>query len=348
MPKTLVIPSLDVKAFYLCRKALIRMNIEHLRKEYQAYLDTRNIQIQPENLYKPVNYIMTLGGKHIRATFLLLAESLYQDQPSQAAYSNAYAIELFHNFSLVHDDIMDDANTRRGKPSVHATFGINSGILSGDVMLILVYEELLKITDISKRNKVLAIFTQTAKEVCEGQQYDIDFETRDDVTVDDYLLMIKLKTAVLLACSLQIGAILGGATDEDAKQLYDFGINIGISFQIQDDLLDTYGQKASVGKMIGGDIQQKKKTILYLTALQNMDKDKEAFKTLYNSDLSIDQKLTEVRLMMDQYQVKEAISKLKDDYLQRALACLGNVTVKNRASVDALEKMARYIIAREK
>ena len=324
------------------------MNVETtgLKEAYKTYLQTRRILTEPTNLYEPVNYIMNLGGKHIRAIFLLLTNSLYQLNPSDDAMRSAYAIEMFHNFSLVHDDIMDDADTRRGQPSVHAKFDINSGILSGDVMLILVYEELLKIKDLNKKAKILALFTQTAKEVCEGQQYDIDFETRDDVSIADYILMIKLKTAVLLACALKIGAILGGASDEDAQCLYDFGINIGISFQIQDDLLDTFGDQASVGKIIGGDIQQHKKTILYLTALENLNGKEIKFKALYNSDENLDSKLPKVKAMMQKAQVKEETSKLKDLYLNKALASLKLVKAVNESGVKELKSMANYIINR--
>jgi len=289
---------------------------------------------------------MNLGGKHIRAVFLLLTNTLYQVDPSEDAMLSAYAIEMFHNFSLVHDDIMDDADTRRGKPSVHAKYNINSGILSGDVMLILVYETLLKIQDSNKRSKILALFTQTAKEVCEGQQYDIDFETRDDVSIEDYILMIKLKTAVLLACALKIGAILGGASDRDAQHLYDFGINIGISFQIQDDLLDTYGDQASVGKIIGGDIQQRKKTILYLTALQNLKGKEDEFNALYKSSENLETKLPKVKAMMQEGRVKEETSKLKDIYLNKAIDSLKMVKAANESGLKELEGLAHYIINR--
>lgn len=317
-----------------------------IRAAFKAYLVSKHIQSQPTGLYDPVNYIMNLGGKHIRATFALLAYRLYQDRITPQALNCAYAMELFHNFSLVHDDIMDDADTRRGKASVHSKYGINSGILSGDVMLILVYEELLKIEDDSKKNKILSLFTQTAKEVCEGQQYDIDFETKQDVSREDYLLMIRLKTAVLLACSLKIGAILGGASDKDAMSLYDFGINIGLSFQIQDDLLDTFGQQASVGKMIGGDIQQCKKTILYLTALETLQGNQVEFRTLYDSKLPIDEKLPKVIETMNACQVPEKVDSLKDAYLDKALASLEKLDLKDSIVVEELVALGRYIVAR--
>jgi len=327
---------------------MVSMNVktENLKNTYKSYLQSRRMQVEPINLYKPVNYIMNLGGKHIRAVFLLLAHSLYQTDLSDDAMRSAFAIEMFHNFSLVHDDIMDNADTRRGKPSVHKKFDINSGILSGDVMLILVYEEFLKIEDLEKRSKVLSLFTQTAKEVCEGQQFDIDFETREDVSISNYLEMIKLKTAVLLASALKIGAILGGATDLDAQRLYDFGLNIGISFQLQDDLLDTYGEQARVGKIIGGDIQQRKKTILYLKALSNLNENAEEFKSLYNSDLQLKDKLPKVKELMDQGQVKEEISDMKDAYLKKALQALSEVENGSKESILELEKMANYIITR--
>ena len=321
-------------------------DIAVMRDVYRTYLLSRRIENQPEGLYHPVNYIMNLGGKHIRATFLLLGYTLYQQEVSDVAKSSAYAMELFHNFSLVHDDIMDNADTRRGQPSVHTAFGINSGILSGDAMLILVYEELLKIPDPNARHQALTLFTKTAKEVCEGQQYDIDFESREDVSIEDYLLMIKLKTAVLLACSLQVGAILGGAPQEDAERLYAFGIHIGLSFQIQDDLLDTYGEKAKVGKMIGGDIQQRKKTILYLTALQNLKDNKASFKVLYNSNLPIEDKLPKVIDMMDSCDTKQKITNLKDTYLKSALEELDKVDAPHFSVKKELEELAKFIIQR--
>lgn len=324
------------------------MDLQSVRDTYRLYLATRKISAKPQGLYDPVNYIMNLGGKHIRATFLLLAHGLFQNQVSQAAKQSAYAIELFHNFSLVHDDIMDDADTRRGQPSVHSHFGINSGILSGDAMLILVYEELLKIEEEDKRFKILSLFTQTAKEVCEGQQYDIDFETREDVAVEDYLLMIKLKTAVLLACSLKMGAILGGANNQDAQRLYDFGINIGISFQVQDDLLDTYGEQASVGKMIGGDIQQKKKTILYLTTLLHSGDKSLYFKELYNSDVAIEKKLPQVKSIMDSCAIQEKMTNLKKQYLDKALQSLEEVTTLNHAGKKELVELSNFIVSRGK
>ncbi len=324
------------------------LDLQGVRDAYSLYLNTRGIKAEPQGLYDPVNYIMNLGGKHIRASFLLLGYGLFQNQLSESAKQSAYAIELFHNFSLVHDDIMDAADTRRGKPSVHSHFGVNSGILSGDAMLILVYEELLKIEDHNKRFEILSLFTLTAKEVCEGQQFDIDFETRDDVSIEDYLLMIKLKTAVLLACSLQIGAILGGAAAEDAQRLYDFGINIGISFQVQDDLLDTYGEQARVGKMIGGDIQQKKKTILYLTTLEYLEAKGAAFKELYNSDLDIKEKLPQVKALMDSCQITERMTALKKEYLDKALRSLHKVNTGNQTGKIELEQLANFIVSRVK
>ena len=324
------------------------LDLESVREAYSLYLKTRGIEVAPQGLYDPVNYIMNLGGKHIRASFLLLAHGLFQDKVSDTSKQCAYAIELFHNFSLVHDDIMDAADTRRGKPSVHKQFGVNSGILSGDAMLILVYEELLKIKDSDKRYKILTLFTQTAKEVCEGQQYDIDFETQEDVSIEDYLLMIKLKTAVLLACSLMVGAILGGASDDDAKHLYDFGMNIGIAFQVQDDLLDTYGEQASVGKMIGGDIKQKKKTILYLTTLQHLGKDSIAFRNLYGSDLAIQEKLLQVRSVMDSCGIQEKMTALKMEYLDKAILLLSKVSSQFQNRKEELRELAHFIVNRPK
>lgn len=215
-----------------------------------------------ESLYEPCRYLLSAGGKRIRPALCLMASELFNGI-SEDSFNAAMAIELFHNFTLIHDDIMDKSPLRRGKPTVHVKYGLTTGILSGDVMGIFSYHCLGKVKP-EYLPKVFAIFNKTAIEVCEGQQWDMDFEERDNVTIEEYLKMITLKTSVLLAASLQIGAILGGASDEDALNLYEFGKNMGIAFQLQDDYLDTFGTEEKIGKIPGGDIKANKKTFLFL------------------------------------------------------------------------------------
>jgi geranylgeranyl diphosphate synthase type II len=232
-----------------------------------AALDVPN---HPADLYEPVRYIMALGGKRMRPALLLMACDLFGGDVA-AALPPALAIELFHNFTLVHDDIMDNAPLRRGKATVHQRWGQNAGILSGDVMLVLSYRLMMQVEDHLLR-QVLDIFNATAIGVCEGQQLDMDFEQRDDVQIDEYLNMIRLKTSVLLGGALKIGALIGGAAEEDAELLNSFGEQLGIAFQLQDDILDVYGDPDKFGKQVGGDILSNKKTYLLLKALELADK----------------------------------------------------------------------------
>ena len=222
-----------------------------------------------ENLYIFVFYVLEEGGKRIRPLLLLLAYNLFADDVCKALPA-AISIEVFHNFTLLHDDIMDNADVRRNRATVHNKFGDNSAILSGDVMSFLSYDLLLK-SESKHVIELAKLFTQTAMEVCEGQQYDMDFEKRMDVTEEEYLEMIKLKTAVLLACSLKAGAILAGVEAVISEQFYHYGINLGLAFQLQDDLLDSFGDQKFFGKKIGGDILANKKTFLLINALKNSD-----------------------------------------------------------------------------
>lgn len=215
-----------------------------------------------ENLYEPCRYLLEAGGKRIRPALCLMAAEMF-DGINEDAFQAAMAVELFHNFTLIHDDIMDKAPLRRGKLTVHEKYGLTTGILSGDVMGIFSYHCLGKVSA-KHLPEVFTIFNKTAIEVCEGQQWDMDFEVQNEVDIDDYLKMISLKTSVLLAASLQIGAILGGANKEDAHNLYEFGKNLGIAFQLQDDYLDTFGSEEKIGKKPGGDIRANKKTFLML------------------------------------------------------------------------------------
>lgn len=245
------------------------LTFQSLRKSFEIEFQHQVQTIEstrPKQLYAPVAYSLEGGGKRIRPVLLLHAASLFTDHLKNI-YPAAVAIELFHNFTLLHDDIMDHAGIRRGVPSVHVKFGENSAILSGDAMSIMAFRFLSK-CDSSRLTHLLSLFATTALEVCEGQQYDMEFEERDEVSVSEYLEMIRLKTAVLIACSLEMGALLAGAGEEECELLYRFGIQIGIAFQLQDDWLDVYGDEKTFGKKIGGDICENKKTILFLKALE--------------------------------------------------------------------------------
>lgn len=231
----------------------------------QAHFNALDLTKEPNNLYEPIRYILSLGGKRLRPVLTLMATEVF-DVDCEKAIPAATAVEVFHNFSLIHDDIMDDAPLRRGNETVHEKWDLNTGILSGDAMLILAYQffenyEPAVFRDLAK------LFSKTALEVCEGQQYDVDFETRDDVTIPEYLKMIEYKTAVLVGAAMKMGAIVAETSTENANAIYDFGLNLGIAFQLQDDYLDAFGDPETFGKQVGGDIIENKKTYLYLKAL---------------------------------------------------------------------------------
>ena len=239
-----------------------------LQRIEQAVADLR-FDCPPQSLYDPIAYTLALGGKRIRPALTLMASDLYQAD-IERAIRPAIGLEVFHNFTLLHDDLMDAADVRRNQPTVHKKWNANTAILSGDAMLIVAYQ-LIGQTTPELLKPVLDLFTQTALEICGGQQYDMEFESRLDVTEAEYMEMIRLKTAVLLACALKMGALLGGAPEEDAERLYAFGIHIGLAFQLQDDLLDVYGDPKTFGKRIGGDILCNKKTFLLINALRLAD-----------------------------------------------------------------------------
>ncbi len=240
--------------------------IEDYRNAFISYLESKNISKEPVNLYEPINYILSLGGKRLRPILVLMATEVFGTD-YRKALDAALAIEVFHNFSLVHDDIMDAAPLRRGSATVHEKWDLNTGILSGDAMLINAYQ-LFENYDGDTFRNLAKLFSKTALEVCEGQQYDVDFETRDDVTQAEYLKMIEYKTAVLVAAALKMGGIVAHASVEDQNSIYEFGRNLGIAFQLQDDYLDAFGDPKTFGKQVGGDIIENKKTFLYLKALE--------------------------------------------------------------------------------
>lgn len=232
---------------------------------FEDYLASSEIHKEPQGIYDPINYVLSMGGKRIRPVLMLLAYSLYKDD-AKTILPAALAIETYHNYTLLHDDVMDNADVRRGKPTVHKKWNENAAILSGDSMLVLAYQRMLEVQN-KKIKEVLDIFTTTALEIGEGQQYDLEFESRMDVKEEEYIEMIRLKTSVLLACALKIGALLANAPQEDCNKLYDFGINMGLAFQLQDDYLDVYGDFKTFGKAIGGDILCDKKTFMLINAI---------------------------------------------------------------------------------
>lgn len=240
--------------------------MKNLLNEIETALKSLDYPQRPEGLYEPIEYILSAGGKRIRPTLALLAYSLYRND-FQRAMPAALALEIYHNHTLLHDDLMDNADVRHGMPTVHRRWNANTAVLSGDTMLIMAFRKAMQ-TDCPRKEELLQVFAQTMQEVCEGQQYDVNFESRNDVSVDEYLEMIRLKTSVLLACALKMGALAADAPAADAQQLYRFGELIGLAFQLQDDYLDCYGDPAVFGKSIGGDILCGKKTFLLTTALQ--------------------------------------------------------------------------------
>ena len=245
----------------------------HSISQYQdffvTYLEAQNSIKEPKNLYEPINYILELGGKRMRPVLTLLVSEIFNSDYKKALPA-AMAVEVFHNFSLVHDDIMDDAPLRRGKETVHEKWNINTGILSGDAMLILAYQFFEKYEPATFQD-LAKLFSKTALEVCEGQQWDVDFETRSNVTIPEYLKMIEYKTAVLVAAAMKMGAIIAETSEQNANAIYDFGLNLGLAFQLQDDYLDAFGDPETFGKQVGGDIIENKKTYLYLKAVALSD-----------------------------------------------------------------------------
>jgi len=259
------------------------LSVENYRNEFISFLKEKTSTKEPINLYAPITYILGLGGKRLRPVLTLLTTELFGSDHKEALNA-ALAIEIFHNFSLVHDDIMDDAPLRRGQPTVHAKWDVNTGILSGDAMLITAYQLFEHYEGLTF--KALAeLFSKTALEVCEGQQYDIDFELRDDVTLPEYLKMIEYKTAVLVGAAMKMGGIIAKASKEEQDQIYEFGKNLGVAFQLQDDYLDAFGNPKNFGKQIGGDIIENKKTILFLTAMDHGNEmQKGELRDLYSID----------------------------------------------------------------
>lgn len=300
----------------------------------------------PKGLYDPVVYVLSMGGKRLRPVLMLMAYNLYREQVSEI-WNPATGIEIYHNYTLLHDDLMDRADRRRGKQTVHKVWNDNTAILSGDAMLVLAYRFMAQVPP-AHLKEVLDLFSLTALEICEGQQLDMDFEQRMDVGEDEYLEMIRLKTSVLLAASLKIGALLGEATAADADALYEFGINMGMAFQLQDDLLDVYGDVSVFGKNIGGDILCNKKTYLLIKALENADAGQASRlkQWLEAKDFEPSAKIAAVTDLYGQIGVKELCEAKMAEYNAKALQSLARVSV-DETRKDELKKMLEKLASRE-
>lgn len=310
---------------------------------FEEYLEQVVYDPAFANLYNPVKYTLENKGKRIRPAIVMLAYDAFGDNIKEVLPA-ALSIEVFHNFTLLHDDIMDDAPTRRGKDSVYKKYGLNAAILSGDAMLIQSYGYLQSYS-VGLFKKLMEIVNTNAIKVCEGQQLDMDFETRDNVTIAEYITMIELKTAVLIAGGLKMGALIGGANDEQSEHLYQFGKNIGIAFQLQDDILDTYGDKFKVGKQKGGDILQKKKTYLYLKTMELLEGQAQSdFESLYNSDK--ENKVIDVTSVFDTVVIKEYAEQVKQAYLDLAYSHLNAVNL-DEESIAVFQSFAKYLVERD-
>ena len=301
--------------------------IAHYQELISNYFNELALAKEPKNLYEPIEYILHLGGKRMRPVLTLMATEVF-DVDCKEALAAATAVEVFHNFSLVHDDIMDDAPLRRGNETVHEKWDINTGILSGDAMLILAYQHFEEYEPAIFRD-LAKLFSKTALEVCEGQQYDVDFETREDVTIPEYLKMIEYKTAVLVGAAMKMGAIVAKTSEENANLIYDFGLNLGIAFQLQDDYLDAFGNPETFGKQVGGDIIENKKTYLYLKAMEFSDvNEKEQLSHLFSiqPDDNTD-KINSVKEIFITTAAAESTQKAIQEYTFKAFKTLEKMSI---------------------
>ena len=317
-------------------------------KPFASYFESEignfRFPISPSNLYDPLTYFLQLGGKRIRPLLTLMAAEMF-GQPKSNAIHASLAIELFHNFSLIHDDIMDKAPLRRGKETVHLKWNDDIAILSGDVLLIKAYQELAK-QDKKHIPALLDLFNRTAVEVCEGQQMDMDFESREEVSIDEYIEMIRLKTSVLLGCALEFGAIVSNATEKDSELIYEFGQNLGIAFQIQDDILDLFGDPEKFGKQIGGDIISNKKTILLLKAIESASElgSNEVFNMMKLTDSGI--KINAAKSLFTSLGVVDFAREQMAFYQRKAITALEEISVPSE-NKKILIDLSEYLFQRE-
>jgi len=333
----------------LKEKVKTMYSVEELQKIINIELQNRSKELEKRNpfdLYSPVKYSLGIGGKRLRPILVLLSNNLFNDK-IESALPAAIAIEVFHNFTLLHDDIMDNADVRRNQPTVHKKFSENTAILSGDAMAFLAYQYLFE-TNSERIKEVALLFSKTAIEVCEGQQFDMDFENRLDVTEFEYLEMIRLKTAVLLACSLKTGALLGNANGKLANQLYDFGLNLGLAFQLQDDLLDTFGDEKTFGKKIGGDILANKKTYLLIKALENSSaKQKSELLNWIDKKEYVDEKKIEsIKSIYSQLNIKKITQQKIDSYFQKSSRLLEDLAIP-KSKKQSLTAISNMVLKRE-
>lgn len=300
---------------------------KEILNKVNSFIEQLPYDRKPESIYAPIKYVLSMGGKRIRPVLMLLAYNLYKDNPEHILMP-ACALETYHNYTLLHDDLMDNADVRRGKPTVHKKWDANTAILSGDSMLVVAYQRIAQ-CDADKLKPVLDIFTETALEIGEGQQYDMDFETRTDVTEDEYIEMIRLKTSVLLACAMKIGAILANAPAEDAENLYKVGEQIGLAFQLQDDLLDVYGDPAVFGKKIGGDITSNKKTYMLINAYQraNATQRTELMQWIKAKEFDKQQKIAAVTSLYNEIGIRQLCEEKINFYFEESKKYLAKVNI---------------------
>ncbi|MEO1515259.1 MAG: polyprenyl synthetase family protein [Bacteroidota bacterium] len=321
----------------------------HLLELFQRYREDNRFLQPPNELYAPIDYILDIGGKRIRPLLVLMACNLFKEEV-EPALPAAYAVEIFHNFTLLHDDIMDNAPLRRGQPSVHVRYNTNTGILSGDVMLIYAYDYLLRVKESREgaSTELLRLFNKSAIEVCEGQQLDMNFECRSDVQIPEYLRMIELKTAALLSGALCMGGSIGGASRADVDRLDLFGRKLGIAFQLQDDILDTFGDPEKFGKKVGGDIVQNKKTYLLLKAMEKADAPSLArlHELMEDGQLSDGEKVAAVTEIYNRFGVREEAQELQQLYTDEAYAALEAIEVASERK-SGLKQMTSMLLGRE-
>ena len=319
-------------------------NFLELQEKFDEFFHQKHFPEQPASLYEPLNYFLKLGGKRVRPVMCLMGNELFEEI-NPDAYPMAAAVELFHNFTLIHDDIMDKAPLRRGMSTVHAKYGEPTALLGGDVMLVVAYEYLKRI-DGRYLKKILSLFNQTAMEVCEGQQLDMDFEKKEIVDMHEYIHMISLKTSVLLAASLRMGAILGGAGEGNQQHIYQFGKKLGIAFQVQDDYLDAFGDPEKFGKQVGGDIMSNKKTFLLIHALETAGKEgKKELTSLMESDRP--DKVEKVLAFFRQCGIDAWARELKEKYIREAIGHLDEIAVTS-VRKKPLTDLMHYLVQRDK
>lgn len=320
---------------------------KEILNKVNEFIDGLTYDRKPESIYEPIRYVLSIGGKRIRPVLMLLAYNMYKDDPEHILMP-ACALETYHNYTLLHDDLMDNADVRRGVPTVHRKWNANTAILSGDSMLVVAYQRMAQ-CDADKLKPVLDLFTETALEIGEGQQYDMDFECRNDVTEEEYIEMIRLKTSVLLACAMKIGAILADAPAEDADLLYKFGEQLGLAFQLQDDLLDVYGDPKVFGKAIGGDITSNKKTYMLINAMQRADDRQRAELERWISARDFDraEKIAAVTGIYNQLGIRELCETRINHYFAESEKSLARVAVSDERKAQLRAFMAA-LLKREK